>query len=568
MQPSAAVGIDAGQHLALTATVTGDAMGMGVAWTVACPAGVANCGAMQSAASASGAADVFQPAAVNAAEAVQITATSVADRTKSSTVIVTVNPPPSASNQAQLQSTTYGTAYSLTLASFVQGGTPPLTCTISGGGLPAGLSLTTSGATISGTPTQVGVPIAATYACTDSASPPVALPVPLAVSIEVLEPVGAGGQPTMNQARYSHTATLLPGGEVLIVGGTDPVYMSGIGLDSAGASAEVYDPSKMSFVKTGSLITARYAHTATLLSSGQALLTGGWYVSTAELYDPASGTFSATGNLTTVRSEHTATRLSDGRVLLVGGNDANGVALASAEIYDPATRTFSATGGMTTARAQHVAALLQNGSVLVAGGANSAGALASAEIFDPATGVFSAAGSMLAARIGPTATTLGNGKVLIAGGDLASAELYDPGSGSFAMTGSMSVPRSLHTATLRADGTVLVAGGATTTYRNPICIPNVPIGHVCWPASVHVPTAATEVYDPATGTFTPHDSLAQARESHTATLLANGYVLIAGGQVLQQAHYGGNPRCSGFPAFSTCVYLYSVPATNTAQTLQ
>jgi len=77
------------------------------------------------------------------------------------------------------------------------------------------------------------------------------------------------------------------------------------------------------FGNTGSLTTARYAHTATLLPDGKVLVAGGYDSSlrpsaSAELYDPASGTGSATGNLNTGRSVHTATWLPDGKVL-VGG---------------------------------------------------------------------------------------------------------------------------------------------------------------------------------------------------------------------------------------------------------
>jgi hypothetical protein len=107
--------------------------------------------------------------------------------------------------------------------------------------------------------------------------------------------------------------------------------------------------------------------------------------------------------------------------------------------------------------------------------------------------------------------------VLLAGGELsgtslATAELYDPASGTFTATGNLNVPRHNHTATLLNDGTVLIAGGSSRIGRNP---------------PTKVPCA--ELYDPAAKSFKLTGCLGTARDEHTATLLNNGKVLIAGG---------------------------------------
>ena len=88
---------------------------------------------------------------------------------------------------------------------------------------------------------------------------------------------------------------------------------------------------------TGSLKTARYWHTATLLNNGMVLMAGGLgpsaYLASAELYNPATGTFTPTGSLNTARDYDTATLLNNGMVLIAGGYNSSG-ALASAELYN------------------------------------------------------------------------------------------------------------------------------------------------------------------------------------------------------------------------------------------
>jgi N-acetylneuraminic acid mutarotase len=318
-------------------------------------------------------------------------------------------------------------------------------------------------------------------------------------------------------AREYHTGTLLGNGKVLVAGG--------VGSVGSLASAELYDPVANTWTAAGSMSIARYWHTATLLGNGQVLVAGGLasgsvYLASAELYDTVAdaGAWSVTGALITARYSHTATRLGDGKVLVAGGGSL-AVPLASAELYDPVVNTWTAAASLSTARTQHTATLLGNGKVLVAGGEGNGGVyVASAELYDPVANTWTVAASLTTARGGHTATLLGNGKVLVAGGEgnggvyVASAELYDPVANTWTVAASLTTARDGHTATLLGNGTVLVAGGVGVS-----------------PAAYTHLTSA-ELYDPVLNTWTAAASLTTAQAFHTATLLGNGMVLVAGGQ--------------------------------------
>jgi N-acetylneuraminic acid mutarotase len=272
-------------------------------------------------------------------------------------------------------------------------------------------------------------------------------------------------------------------GRVLVAGGYGSL-----------APPELFDPDTGSWTTTGSMVAHQNgAETVTLLLDGRVLAAGGLGaydaktgredpVASAELYDPASGTWTATGSMVTPREDHMATLLPDGRVLVAGGysersDGSSRYMLATAELYDPATGTWTATGAMSRPLAGGTAALLRDGSVLVAKFAPVAPPCAAprcpldfvAELYDPVTRTWTATESTPTPHyLRYAATLLPDGLLLVAGGAdsgsegyglLASAELYDPGTGSWTATATMTVARAAHTATLLHDGRVLVVGG-------------------------------------------------------------------------------------------------------------
>ncbi len=160
----------------------------------------------------------------------------------------------------------------------------------------------------------------------------------------------------MASPRFNHAATLLPGGRVLIAGGS--------GANGPLASAEVYDPASGTWSTTGSMASPRFSLTATPLPGGKVFITRN---GPAEIYDPVTGTFSAAvfpsmaGNLTVTPV--------NGRLLVVGlFSGGNGPPDGLAEMYNPSSGTMSPAGRLTGYRYYHQTTLLPNGRVLISGG--------------------------------------------------------------------------------------------------------------------------------------------------------------------------------------------------------
>ena len=286
-------------------------------------------------------------------------------------------------------------------------------------------------------------------------------------------------------AAHNLQAAVPAAGDVLIAGGADASNRSL-------ATAEFFDPSSGQFFLTGSAISSRADAAATALSPTQVLLDGGFSgratiknfslvlegsaLNNAEIFDETTGAFSLAGKMATPRIGFTATALNNSKILLVGGLDSQNNVLDTAELYDPAARKFIAVANtMSDRRTFHTATLLLTGKVLVAGGATN-----------------------------------------LSGDTTSSADIYDPATNSFTpATFPMDHQRAAHTATLFPTGPlagkVLITGGVGGS-------------------SFFFKDSSAELYDPASQEFTLLSSfMNEPRSLHTATLLDDGTVLLAGG---------------------------------------
>ncbi len=429
---------------------------------------------------------------------------------------------------------------------------------------------------------------------------------------------------TLNDARHSHTATALTNGDIVIAGG-NTLVISGFNVSPDSLqSVEVLRALTVTVERLADMRYERSQHSATLLPSGRVMVMGGvrdtttpQYLTNVETYDAASDTWTEDPAMGNARAAHTSTLLPTGALLAVGGRTgANAVAETTTMARMATYSSTLSSGGSCGERVQAATTLLADGRVLITGGARSGGVLSDAFIFNPSTQACAAVSPMPFARRSHTLTLLPSGKVLAVGGfasdnvtPTATSALYDPSvgvGGTWTSLPALPQTNAGHTATLLPDGRVLVfggrnfdaftsdliqyfdpatsawstvpAGGSVGVVRASTLLPD---GRVFFtsggdaedcqsvqPALVLNPAtnainavtsavlrcyatatllangkvlivggrnstgqflANAEVFDPATQTSTLTPALSRQRYVHTATLLASGEVLVAGG---------------------------------------
>jgi len=274
---------------------------------------------------------------------------------------------------------------------------------------------------------------------------------------------------TMSLSRSNHTATLLTNGRVLIAGGfTNQTSTAPTNV------AEIYYPNTQLFVPTASMTYARGNHTATLMPDGSVIVLGGnsssgGYLNTVEQYSPNAVTWTTLNPMPVALSNQTATLLTNGDILVIGGKTASGPSNA-AYLFNPTADTWTTLASMPTALYDHTATLMFDGRVLVAGGNDGLGSTYVSYIYNPGSNTWAATCSgncLTQARSGHTATLLPNNTVMITGGignpTPTYVEVFRIDGSSWAPVGVFPAARTAHTMTLALNGLLYAIGGYTGT---------------------------------------------------------------------------------------------------------
>ncbi len=383
-------------------------------------------------------------------------------------------------------------------------------------------------------------------------------------SAEIYDPTTGHWTPTgsLHTARAFHTATPLRNGLILVIGGTGLAASGTPAVAPTGGalfSGELYDPTTGQWTLTASLHVARYAHTATLLPDGQVIVAGGLDASgsltptaTSEVYNATKKTWTTVGALHTASFAHAAVLLPAGQVLLAGGGSPP--PLTRAELYDPTTRKWIATGSLATAQGLPILTLRPTGQVLLTGSATT-------ESYDPVTGLWVPGANLSTTRLGQTASLLISGDILLVGGrfglggqTLASAEVYQNIHGFSTLTTPLARTRDYCTKTLLPNGKLLLASGSNVAPTSKTAVLYDPTAGV-WTSTGNLPepiglqcanllpngkvmltgggynyvTKNCSLYDPASGTWTVAPPMFSPRLDFGSVLLADGRLMVIGG---------------------------------------
>ncbi len=287
--------------------------------------------------------------------------------------------------------------------------------------------------------------------------------------------------------RMLHTATVLPGGQVLVAGGLCdlPKLADDLSPPAPHTALSLWDGVGHRWLPapTPGLQHARFGHSASLMPDGSVLIVGGEDdparapdspddAVLASVERVADGHVVPAPPLATPRALHAATVLADGTLLVSGGLDRHGAPIASVESLAPGATAWQALPPLATPRHGHTATLLEDGRVLVVGGVGpDGGILASTELWNPVARAWLPGPDQPLGLRGHAALRLAGGDVLVAGGgwlsgttgqDVPWAWTWSPRTGEWDIAGraspqhedSMSSPVTLAP---RADGSVLVA---------------------------------------------------------------------------------------------------------------
>jgi hypothetical protein len=320
-----------------------------------------------------------------------------------------------------------------------------------------------------------------------------------------------------------------------------------------------------------SMSTPRAHHTATRIGDDALLVAGGRAEGgkptvRAEIFDAHAQAWNDVAPMKIARSHHVAVKLTNGHVLVLGGTRLHGAqgATAECEIWNPIGHSWYRAASMSHARTRHAAARLRDGTVLVTGGCGEEGRLPHAEIYDPNTDTWREIAPMRGARSDHSLTAIDSGRVLAAGRSASGGdgcEVYEIATNRWLRRVNPPRTPTAHTATLLPDGAVLLAGGidprGTSMAGAQIYYPRwstwdeadahtacdahasvalldggvALLGGVRRSRDAQVPDVLEQcmIFDPEGGTWSRGPAMPTARHGHTATLLPNAGIIVAGG---------------------------------------
>ncbi|HLA16676.1 MAG TPA: kelch repeat-containing protein [Candidatus Limnocylindrales bacterium] len=363
----------------------------------------------------------------------------------------------------------------------------------------------------------------------------------------------------MIRERVDFDAVLLGDGTVLAVGDS--------ACDAAGASdgserAELYDPITDTWTEVESLNKPRESFATVPLRDGTALVAGGYNAekvpfSSTRVFDASSRTWRDGDLLQEARAYPVMTTLADGRALILGGygvgHDFSNY-LSTAEIYDPSSSSWTGAAALPArVRVINVISLTDGRALAVGFDLTDSEPVPTAMVFDPARNMWTRidGSRYLGYELVPTrdggALALGgvDGGELFGGNgsivDLVSR--LDPESGGWAERPPMSTPRIGSQATVLPDGRVLVAGGAIhhefLIDESGFRFVDIDKGRVL---------SSAEVFDPSIDRWTPVGNLLEPRKYGNLIVLADGSVLLMGGNASPSLHE--DVDCSSRPLSS------------------
>jgi hypothetical protein len=335
----------------------------------------------------------------------------------------------------------------------------------------------------------------------------------IAIALALGPVLASGCGHPLGVPRSGHTATPLPDGGVLVVGGSN----SYPGIDRVGR----YQPKRGRGPKRGrwraaaALPVGLEGHTATALLDGRVLVVGGYgpdveYRTEALVYDPRIDRWRAVAPMAQARSYHVATRLADGRVLVLGDYEQ----VTSPEIYDP-RRDAWMTADSPPATLEHATlTVMRDGRVLAVG-------CDATLVYDPREDRWRHTGPLSSPRGQHTATLLPDGRVLVVGGRayadgyltdevLDGSEIYEPRRDQWMPGPRLEQGRSNHTATL-VGSVLVIAGGSPSGWGS------------------EKPLRTAELLELSRGRWHTR-AIGRRRTEHTATALSDGRLLLVGGR--------------------------------------